>query len=73
MGLTERSFLERMELMGLTESRAVTKADSIRAMPDEEMAHFMARVCPPGGKCNEDGNCFKCRLDWLKSPVDGIE
>lgn len=31
MGLTERSFLERMELMGLTESRAVTNADRTMA------------------------------------------
>ena len=47
-----------------------TNADRIRAMSDEELAHFMARVCPPGGKCNEDGNCFICRRDWLKSPVE---
>lgn len=47
-----------------------TNADRIRQMSDEELAHFMARVCPPGGKCNEDGNCFSCRLDWLKSPVE---
>lgn len=52
------------------EQRSTTNADSIRGMSDEELAHFMARVCPPGGKCNEDGNCFACRRDWLKSPVE---
>ena len=44
MGLTERSFLERMELMGLTESRAVTNADRIRAMTDEELANFIGGI-----------------------------
>lgn len=48
----------------------LTNYDRIVRMTPEEMAHFMARSCPPGGKCNEDGNCFTCRLDWLKSPAD---
>lgn len=41
MGLTEPSFLERMELMGLTESRAVTNGDRIRRMTDDELAEFL--------------------------------
>lgn len=53
--------------------KPTTNADRIRAMTDEELAHFMARVCPPGGKCNEDGNCFACRRDWLKAPVEEVQ
>lgn len=52
------------------EGRTPSNADLIRQMTDEDLAHFMARVCPPGAKCNEDGNCFSCRRDWLKSPVE---
>ena len=39
MGLTERSFLERMELMGLTPS--ITNADRIRAMTDDQLAMLL--------------------------------
>lgn len=61
---------EFLEIKRQQKRKPRTKADLIRAMTDEELAHFMARVCPPGGKCNEDGNCFACRRDWLKSPVE---
>lgn len=40
-----------------------TNGDRIRTMTDNELAHFMARVCPPGGNCNEGGNCFTCRIN----------
>lgn len=78
MGLTERSFLERMELMEFMPSRAVTNADRIRAMNDEELAEFFGTLpcCPPGEELEE--LCFpldscegtnlmaKCWLKWLK-------
>lgn len=60
-------------LDGTCDCRIPSNADRIRAMTDEELAHFMARVCPPGGKCNEDGNCFSCRRDWLKAPVEEVD
>ena len=62
MGLTEPSFLERMELMGLIESRAVTNADRLRAMSDEELAeHLYAWDNSPIHVSRERW------LDWLKS------
>jgi hypothetical protein len=38
MGLTERGFLERMELMGLTAAKPITNADRIRSLTDDELA-----------------------------------
>lgn len=42
MGLTEHSFLERMEEMGFTPKKNVTHIDKIREMTDEELAEFIA-------------------------------
>ena len=69
MGLTESSFLERMEEMGFTVRKS--NADRIRAMTDEELAAFL---------CNQQDvtGCSGCvaidfchyghngMIDWLK-------
>lgn len=50
----------------------MTNADKIRAMTDDEMAHFMeARpdACPPIGMLCCGKNCIDCWLDWLKQEV----
>lgn len=31
---------------------------------------FFPEVCPPGN-CPGEDYCYKCWLDWLKSPVEG--
>lgn len=49
----------------------VTNADRIRAMTDEELAHYINEStgdCPSNSKCQK--NCDKCWLDWLKQEVD---
>ena len=61
MGLTERSFLERMEEMGFTARKS--NADRIRAMTNEELATIIFTGCV----CTE--RFFKTEselLDWLK-------
>lgn len=76
MGLTERSFLERMEEMGFTARK--TNGDRIRAMTDDmQLAIFFASVfgCPYDreialDKCESWSNaCVSCWLDWLKQEV----
>ncbi len=58
------------------EDAPMTNADRIRAMTDEELAKLLLNACI-GSKCgeqpqNENGsiNCFACRLNWLKKPVE---
>ena len=49
-----------------------TNADHFRAMSDEEVADIV--VCPHTGNwdlCRDD--CKKCRLEWLKKPVEVSE
>ena len=74
MGLTERSFLERMELMGLTESRVVTNADRINAMTNEEKASFLAlielRFLPKRDITAELDKSYNKWLNWLKQEVE---
>lgn len=76
MGLTERSFLERMELMGLTESRVVTNADRLRGMTDEELAKWLYKhdfcITPFNSDAQNwcEGDCETCIDSWLKSPVE---
>lgn len=78
MGLTEPSFLERMELMGLYPSRTHTHADRIRSMSDEELAELFSHLgCPYflGGKvdCNtENKGCKACWLDWLRQEAQDM-
>ena len=62
MGLTESSFLERMEEMGFTARKS--NADRIRAMTDEELADFMICAAQRGGKPTNSGSVRW--LDWLK-------
>lgn len=50
----------------------MTNADKIRAMTDEEMAHFMESrpdACPPMGTLCSGKNCYDCWIDWLKQEV----
>ena len=57
-------------------SKPQTNADRIRAMSDEELAEYIRaffwEVCPPI-KCPGEDYCYKCWLDWLKSPVEEKE
>lgn len=55
-----------------TDQKALTNADVIRAMSDEQLARLLLDGCI-GSKCedqpqNEYGsvNCVQCRLNWLK-------
>lgn len=64
MGLTEHSFLERMELMGFTPSRAVTNADRIRAMTDEELAEWILKHDCHTNLYGYDPK--EAILDWLR-------
>lgn len=72
MGLTESSFLERMEEMGFTVRKS--NADRIRAMTDEELARFFCDEygCPIGrgypdcGETPTDPVCVGCWLEWLR-------
>lgn len=54
----------------------LTNADKIRAMTDEELAHFMMRTtdCPcvarANGCCRSDISCQKAWLDRLKQEAE---
>ena len=57
--------------------RPTTNADRIRAMSDEELAHFMTPEnykfpCPPNNiDCQyELIPCWMCWAKWLKTPVE---
>lgn len=59
----------------LDTDEAITNADRIRSMTDEELANLLLDGCR-GSECdkqphNEYGsvNCFQCRMDWLQSPA----
>lgn len=60
-------------LDGTCDCQISSKADRFRAMTDEELAEyirvFFPEICPPG-KCPGEDYCYKCWLDWLKSPVE---
>lgn len=76
MGLTERSFLERMELMGLTGSRAVTNYDRLISKTPEELADYLYNhdFCREPIRSMADSpcdwDCRKCISEWIKSPVE---
>lgn len=49
----------------------MTNADKIRAMTDEEMAHYFSEqpdACPGRSGCSGK-SCYDCWLDWLKQEV----
>lgn len=56
--------------------KALTNADSIRSMTDEEMAEWMAKYCerktvfcPNFGAHDCQESCEQCWLDWLRTEV----
>ena len=59
------------------ENKPKTNADKIRAMTDEELAHFISEDyyvphCPISGLCLAEGEhegCEVCWLNWLKQEV----
>lgn len=84
MGLTEPSFLERMELNGFTGSKIVTNYDLLISKTPEELAEWLADIlnhCEnkrPEELCLMSCPLYKCCNDqpsdniedWLKSPAD---
>lgn len=49
----------------------MTNADKIRAMTDEEMAHYFSEqpdACPGRPGCSGK-NCYDCWLNWLKQEI----
>lgn len=65
---------EFIEMKRLTKRKAITNADRIRAMSDEELAEWTGKVtsggygmCAPGHyDCTGKDSCAPCWLDWLK-------
>ena len=60
--------------------KPITKADSIRAMSDEQLAewfHNNTTICPPGLKMKECTKgvkyCLNCWLDWLRQEAEEEE
>lgn len=61
--------------VALSEWEALTNADRIRAMTDEELARFLGQhsLCSRVERCPDHGKCHKCVLDWLKQPKEGAD
>lgn len=68
MGLTERSFLERMELMGLT-TKPMTNYDQLIRKTPEELAAWIADQ-PVISKYDRNNPQHKMWLDWLKQEAN---
>lgn len=56
--------------------KAMTNADHIRSMTDEELVGVLLDCCG-GSDCNDipmnefgSVDCFQCRMDWLKQPFE---
>ena len=49
--------------------QAMTNADKIRAMTDEELAKWLARETTEAGRVVTEEK-YKWRLDWLKQEVE---
>lgn len=53
--------------------KPMTNYDLLISKTPEELAEyirvFFPEVCPPGN-CPGEDSCYKCWLDWLKSPVE---
>ena len=56
-------------------AKAVTNADRIRAMSDEELAEWLGQygersfACTGLGACDCQTTCRECWLDWLRQEV----
>lgn len=47
-----------------------SNGDRIRQMTDEELAlEIRSSICEKVENCENDLNCYKCRLEWLKQEV----
>ena len=65
MGLTEKSFLERMELMGLYPTK--TNADIMRSLSDKELADFLDGI----DQMKDVKPCSSAEwLEWLQREVE---
>lgn len=68
-----------MKKLNIPIQTALTNADRIRSMRDEELSEFINAVtvcdcCVYDGKCVEYNNIPKCRkgvFEWLQKPVEG--
>ena len=68
MGLTENSFLERMEIMGFYPvKKPHTHADKLRAMTDEELAEWISYIT---GHEQYRDVLPEAWLDWLRQEAD---
>ena len=51
----------------------MTNAERIRNMTDEELAREInkidRRICDTVENCENDINCYACRLKWMKQDV----
>lgn len=55
--------------------KAKTNADSIRAMGDEDLAHFLMGFSNNGGWITEISRkgCYQAIADWLQRPAEGAD
>lgn len=66
------------------EQKEMTNADRIRAMSDEELAKWLLDMMSHKVACfgegafpytpcrNEEHDCVKCGIEWLKQPVEEV-
>ena len=57
------------------ESNAMTNADRIRSMTDEELAEFLFHAWNNASwcsmkECPDEDSCLPCWLDWLKEEAE---
>lgn len=64
-----------MKKLNIPITPAMTNADRIRAMSDEELAAFIGRNClcdriqSEGNWCEEHAVCRNCLTEWLQQPA----
>lgn len=71
------AMVQHIPVADVRENTIRTQADRIRAGSNEHIAGVVCTGCPlgmeTGKQCTEDGACYDCWLDWLKSPIRGDE
>jgi len=79
MSAAERRMIMRDYYMSetpITDAMAVTNADRIRAMSDEELAKFIGEegfhceICSKGVNSECDLRCSTYCLEWLQQPAE---